>query len=180
MKLVILDRDGVINRESRAFIKSTEEWKPLPGSLEAISRLHQAGFTVVVATNQSGIGRGLFDHAMLAAINHKMQEAVRSEGGEIAAVFYCPHTPDDGCTCRKPKSGLFEQIRSRFDVDLTDVPAIGDSLRDLDAAITAGALPMLVRTGNGNKTEKMLDAENEVTVFDDLSAAADSMLAQPR
>ncbi len=176
MKLVILDRDGVINRDSRAYIKSQAEWKPLPGSLEAIARLHQAGYIVVVATNQSGVGRGLFDHNALAATMHKMHDAVQAEGGEIAAVFYCPHTPEDECTCRKPKSGLFEQIRRRFNVDLEGIPAIGDSMRDIEAARTAGALPILVRTGNGAKTERRLPSDSDVAVYDDLLEAVHAIV----
>ena len=177
MKLVILDRDGVINRDSRAYIKSRDEWKPIPGSLEAIARLHQAGFVVVVATNQSGVGRGLFDHKALTAVMRKMHDAVQAEGGDIAAVFFCPHTPEDECTCRKPKSGLFEQIRRRFKVeDLAGVPAIGDSMRDIEAATTAGATPILVRTGNGAKTEKKLPPESGIAVYDDLLEAANVLV----
>lgn len=176
MKLIILDRDGVINRESPAFVKSPDEWKPLPGSMEAIARLHHNAYTIVVATNQSGVGRGLFDYAALAAINQKMHDAVIAEGGEIAAVFFCPHTPDEGCVCRKPKSGLFEQIKTRFEVDLEDVVAIGDSMRDIEAALTAGATPVLVRTGNGRKTEKMLNGASSIAIYDDLSLAVDALL----
>ncbi len=178
MKLVILDRDGVINRDSKAYIKSRAEWKALPGSLEAIARLHQAGYVVVVATNQSGVGRGLFDHMALAAIMRKMHDEVQAAGGEIAAVFYCPHKPDDECTCRKPKSGLFEQIRRRFHVDLAGVPAIGDSLRDIEAATTAGATPMLVRTGNGTKTESKLPPDSSIAVFDNLLDAVNAIVSE--
>ncbi len=176
MKLVILDRDGVINRDSKAYIKTPGEWKPLPGSLEAIARLHQAGFVVVVATNQSGVGRGLFDHKTLAAIMRKMHDAVHAEGGEIAAVFFCPHAPEDECTCRKPKSGLFEQIRHRFKTDLDGVPAIGDSMRDIEAATTAGAQPILVRTGNGSKTENKLDPDSGIDVYDTLLDAVNELV----
>ena len=176
MKLIILDRDGVINRDSTAFIKTPDEWKPLPGSLEAISRLHHNGYTIVVASNQSGVGRGLFDYAALSEINRKMHLAAQAEGGEITAIFFCPHTEDDACTCRKPKSGLFEQIRTRFDVELDDVPAIGDSMRDLEAATTAGAIPILVRTGNGKKTEKLLGEGTGIEVFDDLASTVQALL----
>jgi len=176
LKLVLLDRDGVINRDSRAFIKTPDEWKALPGSLEAIARLHQAGWTVIVVTNQSGVGRGLIDYAQLAEIHRKMHNEVVAEGGEVAAVFFCPHAPDDGCTCRKPKSGLFEQIRNRFDVALENVTAIGDSMRDLVAAETAGCKPVLVRTGNGRKTEKLLPEDSTIDVFDDLSQAVDTLI----
>lgn len=176
MNLVILDRDGVINRDSKAYIKSPSEWKALPGSLEAIARLNQAGFVVVVATNQSGVGRGLFDHQTLAATMRKMHDEVEAEGGSIAAVFFCPHAPEDECTCRKPKSGLFEQIRSRFDIDLAGVPAVGDSLRDIEAATTAGARPILVRTGNGEKTETLLSQEANIEVFDSLLDVAKTLV----
>src|SRR5512147_2606009 len=130
MKLVILDRDGVINFDSDQFIKSPEEWKPIPGSLEAIARLNQAGFRVVLATNQSGIGRGLFDMATLNAIHDKMHKALAQVGGRIDALFFCPHTADSKCDCRKPKPGMFEEISKRFNINLAGVPAIGDSLRD--------------------------------------------------
>ena len=131
MKLVILDRDGVINQDSAEYIKSPEEWKPLPGSLEAIARLNQGGYHVVVATNQSGVGRGLLDMATLNAIHEKMHKALAQAGGRIDAVFYCPHAEDANCNCRKPKPGLLEDIARRFNADLTDVPCIGDALRDL-------------------------------------------------
>lgn len=176
MKLIILDRDGVINRDSAAFVKTPDEWKPLPGSLEAIARLHQSGYSVVVASNQSGVGRGLFDYSALATINRKMHDAALAAGGEITAVFFCPHTEEDDCACRKPKPGLFDEIRSRFEIDLTGVPAIGDSMRDIEAATTAGAVPMLVRTGNGKKTEKLLAGASHVPVYDDLSSAVQALL----
>jgi D-glycero-D-manno-heptose 1,7-bisphosphate phosphatase len=133
MKLVILDRDGVINHDSDQFIKSPDEWKPIPGSLEAIARLSQAGYRVVVATNQSGVGRGLFDMATLNAIHDKMHKAVMHAGGRIDAIFFCPHAADADCNCRKPRSGMIEAIAERYNVELGEVPAIGDSLRDLEA-----------------------------------------------
>ena len=139
MKLIILDRDGVINFDSDQFIKSPEEWKPIPGSLEAIARLNQAGYRVVLATNQSGIGRGLFDMATLNAIHDKMHKALAQVGGRIDALFFCPHAADSKCDCRKPKPGMFEEIGRRFNMDLNGVPAIGDSLRDLQAAAAVGA-----------------------------------------
>jgi len=141
MKLVILDRDGVINLDSDQYIKSPEEWKPIAGSLEAIARFTQAGFRVVVATNQSGVGRALFDMATLNAMHDKMHKAVSELGGRIDAVFFCPHAQDAGCACRKPKPGMLLEIAGRFKVALADVPAIGDSLRDLQAASEAGGLP---------------------------------------
>lgn len=152
MKLVILDRDGVINFDSAQFIKSPEEWIPIPGSLEAIAMLNQAGFRVALATNQSGIERGLFDMATLNAIHDKMHRALAQYGGRIDALFYCPHTADSHCNCRKPKSGMLEEISRRFSTDLDGVPSVGDSLRDLQAGLALGAQPILVRTGKGEKT----------------------------
>lgn len=154
MKLVILDRDGVINQDSASFIKNPDEWRPIPGSLEAIALLNQAGYRVVVATNQSGIGRGLFDMATLNTIHDKMHRALSQVGGRLDGIFYCPHAQDDGCACRKPKPGLFEEISRRFGVELTGVPSIGDSLRDLKASTTVGAEPLLVLTGKGKATRK--------------------------
>ena len=147
MKLIILDRDGVINFDSDHFIKSPAEWKPIPGSLEAIARLTQAGYRVVVASNQSGIDRGLFDMDTLNAIHDKMHRAVRTAGGRIDAIFYCPHSADSNCSCRKPKPGMFERIAACFNADLGEAYAIGDSLRDLQAAARAGAKPVLVLSG---------------------------------
>jgi D-glycero-D-manno-heptose 1,7-bisphosphate phosphatase len=153
MKLIILDRDGVINFDSAQFIKSPEEWKPIPGSLEAIARLNQAGYRVVVATNQSGIGRGLFDMPMLNAIHDKMHKACALVGARIDAVFFCPHTSESNCECRKPKSGMMEEIAARYNVSLAGVPAVGDSLRDLQSAAVLGAKTYLVLTGKGMKTQ---------------------------
>ena len=152
MKLVILDRDGVINHDSEAYIRSPAEWKPIPGSLEAIAKLTQAGFHVVVATNQSGVGRGLFEMATLNAIHDKMHRAVGQAGGRIDAVFYCPHAEEAQCHCRKPRPGLLEEIGRRFNVSLKGVPCIGDALRDLEAASAVEAQPVLVLTGKGKKT----------------------------
>ena len=146
-KLVILDRDGTINRASDEFVKSPEEWEPLPGALEAIGRLNHAGYHVVLATNQSGLGRGLFDIAALNSVHAHMMKALSAYGGRIDAVFYCPHGPDEGCHCRKPEPGLLEQIAERYGVDLHGVPYIGDSLRDMQAAVHAGCEPHLVCTG---------------------------------
>jgi D-glycero-D-manno-heptose 1,7-bisphosphate phosphatase len=152
MKLVILDRDGVINYDSTQFIKKPEEWKPIPGSLEAIALLNQSGFRVALATNQSGIGRGLFDMATLNAIHDKMHRALAQFGGRIDALFYCPHTADSNCSCRKPKPGMLEEIGRRFATSLDGMPSVGDSLRDLQASVAVGAQPILVRTGKGEKT----------------------------
>ena len=147
LKLVILDRDGTINRASDEFVKSPEEWHPLPGALEAISRLNHAGFHVVLATNQSGLGRGLFDMAALNAVHTHMLKSLAAVGGRIDAIFYCPHAPDEGCACRKPAAGLLQQIEERYGVSLKGVPYVGDSLRDMQAAQTAQCAPHLVLTG---------------------------------
>lgn len=179
MRLVILDRDGVINEDSDAYIKSPDEWIPIPGSLEAIARLNRADYKVVVATNQSGLARGLFDFDTLNRIHEKMHRALAEVGGNIDAIFFCPHGPDDKCACRKPKGGLFHDIARRMGVSLLNVPAIGDSLRDLQAAETVGAQPILVLTGKGKKTLKQLGPESEsgIPVFDNLAAAIDCLLA---
>jgi D-glycero-D-manno-heptose 1,7-bisphosphate phosphatase len=171
MKLVILDRDGVINFDSDQFIKSPEEWKPIPGSLEAIAKLNHTGYRVVVASNQSGVGRGLFDMGALNAINDKMYRALSQVGGRIDALFYCPHAADSNCECRKPKAGMLLDIAQRFNVDLAGVPAIGDSLRDLQAATAAGAQPVLVLTGKGKKTRSGGDLPASTQVFADLAEA---------
>lgn len=177
MKLIILDRDGVINFDSAQFIKSPDEWKPIPGSLDAIARLNQAGYRVVVATNQSGIGRGLFDMDTLNAIHDKMLKALSQAGGRIDAFFFCPHTGADECACRKPKSGMLEEIAARFNADLTGVPTVGDSLRDLQAAAAVGAQPLLVRTGKGEKTAADPDLPPGTLIFRDLAAAVAHILA---
>ncbi len=172
VKLIMLDRDGVINHDSEQFIKSPDEWRPIPGSLEAIARLNHAGFRVVVATNQSGIGRGLFDMAMLNAIHDKMHKALAQAGGRIDAIFYCPHSGDSQCDCRKPKTGMLREIGVRFGVDMTGVPCIGDSLRDLQAADAVGAQPILVLTGKGEKTLREGDFPRHTVIFPDLAFAA--------
>ena len=177
MKLVVLDRDGVINRDSDQYIKSPDEWQPIPGSLEAIARFTQAGFQVVVATNQSGLGQGLFDMAALNAMHEKMHKAVNQLGGRIDAVFFCPHVKDAGCTCRKPRPGMLLEIAARFDVTLSGVPVIGDSLRDLQAAHTAGARPILVRTGKGEQTLKAGGLPRGTEIHADLAAAAVALTA---
>src|SRR6185295_12533626 len=179
MKLIILDRDGVINEDSPDFIKSTQEWRAIPGSLEAIARFNHAGWRVVVATNQSGIGRGLFNFGGLFAMHDKMQRLLSELGGRLDGVFFCPHTPEDNCNCRKPKTGLFEDIARRFQVNLAGVPAIGDSIRDIQAARAAGARPVLVRSGNGAETlEQHVGDLDGVAVYDDLAAVAAALLGQ--
>ena len=172
MKLLILDRDGVINHDSDAYIKSPDEWVPLPGSLEAIARLNQAGWRIAVATNQSGIARGLFDLATLAAIHEKMHAAVEAAGGRIDAIFFCPHGPDAGCECRKPRPGLFREILSRYGVEPSEVWAVGDQRRDLEAAHAAGCRPILVLSGKGQKTMKSGELPPETIVRVDLAAVA--------
>jgi D-glycero-D-manno-heptose 1,7-bisphosphate phosphatase len=177
VKLIILDRDGVINYDSDQFIKSPDEWRPIPGSLEAISRLNHAGFRVVVATNQSGLGRGLFDMATLIAINEKMHRSLAQVGGRIDAVFYCPHAADSACDCRKPKPGMFIEIGHRFGVELTGVPCVGDSVRDLQAAAAIEAQPILVLSGKGEKTLRDGDFPTNTIIFPDLAFAATALLA---
>lgn len=171
MKLIVLDRDGVINFDSDQFIKNPEEWRPIPGSLEAIARLNQADYRVVVATNQSGIGRGLFDMAMLNAIHDKMHKACALVGARIDAIFFCPHTNESHCQCRKPKSGMLEEIAARYNLsNLAGVPAVGDSLRDLQAAVPLGAQPYLVLTGKGTRTQVAGGLPEGTRVLPDLAA----------
>jgi D-glycero-D-manno-heptose 1,7-bisphosphate phosphatase len=172
VKLVVLDRDGTINHDSDQYIKSPAEWKPIKGSLEAIARLTQAGFRVVVATNQSGIGRGLFDMATLNAIHDTMHRAVHQAGGRIDAIFFCPHTDEHRCECRKPRPGMLQEIARRLNVDLEGVPVVGDSLRDLQAAAAAGARPVLVLTGKGRKTREAGGLPQGTAVYADLAAFA--------
>ena len=181
--LVILDRDGVINQDSDDFIKSADEFVPISGSLEAIARLNKAGFRVAIATNQSGIARGLFDLATLESIHDKLQQQLAAVGGHIDGIFFCPHGPEDGCDCRKPLPGLLEQIAKEFATNLEGVPVIGDSLRDLQSAIDVGAKPILVRTGKGERTiaglvEPSVDARlKNVPVYQNLAEAVEALLA---
>jgi D-glycero-D-manno-heptose 1,7-bisphosphate phosphatase len=172
VKLVILDRDGTINRDSDDYIKSPAEWTPIPGSLEAIARLIQADYRVVVATNQSGIGRGLFDTQALFAIHDKLQRALGQVGGRIDAFFFCPHKAEDNCRCRKPQPGMLLEVARRFNVSLEDVFMVGDSRKDMEAAAAAGARPVLVLTGNGAKTEKEGKLPRGTAVYPDLAAFA--------
>ncbi|MEO8466896.1 MAG: D-glycero-beta-D-manno-heptose 1,7-bisphosphate 7-phosphatase [Gammaproteobacteria bacterium] len=172
----MLDRDGVINEDSDEYIKSIAEWRPIAGSLEAIGLLTRAGYRVVVVTNQSGVGRGLLNEATLGAIHGHMLAAVRAAGGELTGVYYCPHTPDAGCDCRKPRPGLFKRVERELRLSVRGVPYIGDKLSDVDAAEAVDALPMLVRTGRGARTEPEAAARG-VAVFDDLAAVAQTLLA---
>ncbi|MFZ2737172.1 MAG: D-glycero-beta-D-manno-heptose 1,7-bisphosphate 7-phosphatase [Burkholderiaceae bacterium] len=181
MKLVILDRDGTINVDSDAYIKSPQEWLPLPGALHAIAQLNHGGWHVVIATNQSGLGRGLFGVADLNAMHAKMNKMLAAVGGRVDAIFYCPHAADEGCACRKPKSGLFEQIGERFGVDLVGVPVVGDSLRDLQAGAIVGCQPHLVLTGKGQAFRGQALPESfplGTLVHEDLAAFAEFLLAQ--
>ncbi|MDR2636774.1 MAG: D-glycero-beta-D-manno-heptose 1,7-bisphosphate 7-phosphatase [Zoogloeaceae bacterium] len=178
MKLVILDRDGVINYDSALYIKNPAEWKPIPGSLEAIARLNHAGYKVVIATNQSGIGRGLFDMDTLNAIHEKMYKALFAVGGRIDAIFYCPHPADAGCDCRKPKPGMLKRIAACFNTDLSHVPSIGDSLRDLQAGAAVGCQPMLVLTGKGERTREKGELPPGTLEFPDLAHAVEHILSK--
>jgi len=176
MKLVILDRDGVINQDSADFIKNPNEWIPIPDSLESIARLNQHGFSVIIATNQSGIGRGLFDIETMNAINKKMLDLLAQVGGHIDAIFYCPHTEDVNCKCRKPKSGMLEEISTRFGVNLKNIPAVGDATRDLEAYQSVGAQPILVKTGKGEDTFVSKAYPKNTWIFNNLSQAVDKIL----
>ena len=178
MKLIILDRDGVINYDSDDYIKSPAEWIPIPGSLEAVAGLNHAGYTVVVATNQSGIGRGFFDLDTLQQIHEKMQQELARVGGKIDAIFFCPHMPEDHCDCRKPKPGLLLEIAKKFHYNLKNVPAVGDSLRDIEAAQAVGARPVLVRTGKGEAVVKSGKLPAGVEVYDNLAAFVDALLVK--
>jgi D-glycero-D-manno-heptose 1,7-bisphosphate phosphatase len=177
--LLILDRDGVINQDSPKFVKNTDEWLPIPGSIEAIAKLSRAGYTVAVASNQSGLARGLFDRRALRAMHRKLRRLVAAEGGRIDRIVVCPHGPDDGCDCRKPAPGLLQRLARYYGTSLDGVPAVGDSLRDLEAAVAAGATPILVRTGNGKAVASRLPKNlRSVSVFDNLAAAADALLTR--
>ena len=177
MKIIVLDRDGVINFDSDQFIKKPEEWKPIPGSLEAIARLNESGWRVIVASNQSGVGRGLFDMDTLNAINEKMTKALGQVGGRLDAIFFCPHTADSTCDCRKPKPGMFLQIAERFNADMKDVPVVGDSLRDLQAGVAVGCKPYLVLTGKGSKTQADPALPEGTQIFPDLAAVVAQLTA---
>lgn len=174
--LVILDRDGVINVDRVDYVRRLEEWQPLPGSLEAIAQLSRAGITVAVATNQSGIGRGVYELAVLTQIHEALQRQVEALGGRIAHIAVCPHAPEHGCSCRKPAPGMLEEISRRLRLPLQHVPYVGDARRDLEAARAAGAQPVLVRTGKGAQTEAELPPAWGVPVHADLAAFVASHL----
>ncbi len=176
MALIILDRDGVINHDSEDYIKSPDEWKAIPGSLEAIARLTQSDYRVIVVTNQSGLARKKFDIETLNAIHQKMFNHLAQFGGTIEAIFFCPHGPKQGCKCRKPRTGLFDDIADRLRVSLTNVPCVGDSLTDIEAAQAVNATPILVRTGNGKTLIDEEKVPEGVVVFDDLAAVVDSLV----
>ena len=176
MKLVILDRDGVINYDSSDYIKNAEEWIPFPGSLESIVRLNKNGFKVVIASNQAGIGKGLYDMAALNGINEKISITLKALGGHIDKFFYCPHTDHDKCDCRKPKTGLLNQINEYYNVSLKDIPAVGDSQRDLLAFDKVQAQPILVKTGNGEQTILTNQYPKNTWIFNNLSDAIDEIL----
>ena len=181
MKLVIVDRDGTLNYEREGYIQTPEQWEPIPGALDAIARLNHAGFHVVIVANLPGLGRGLYDVDALNAVHARMQRELAQAGGRIEAVFFCPHAPDEGCDCRKPKPGLFEQIGTRYKVDLTQVHAVGDSERDLQAAHAAGCVPHLVLTGKTELAEgQPLPPEfpPDTRVHADLAAFATSFIAE--
>ncbi|CRM78432.1 D,D-heptose 1,7-bisphosphate phosphatase [Pseudomonas sp. 37 R 15] len=175
LKLLILDRDGVINYDSDAYIKSVAEWIPLPGSIEAIAQLSKAGWTVAIATNQSGIARGYYDIATLDAMHARLRRLVAEQGGEVGLVVYCPHGPDEGCACRKPKPGMLKTIAKHYKVPLAGIWFVGDSLGDLEAAKAVDSQPVLVKTGKGEKTQ----AKNlpvGTLIFDDLAAVAAELI----
>lgn len=173
MTLVILDRDGVINFDSTAYIKSPEEWLPIPGSLNAIAQLNRAGFQVVIATNQSGVSRGYYDVETLDLIHEKLMRELAAHGGYVDHIFFCPHHPDDGCECRKPKPGMLQQITDKYQIDLHDTFFIGDSVSDMQVAQAVGCIPILVLTGNGKKT---LEKYPDVCHFADLAQAVEYVI----
>lgn len=176
-KLVILDRDGVINYDSAEFIKSPREWIAIPGSLAAIAKLNHANYKVAVATNQSGIARGYFTLQDLEAIHQKMREELEKAGGSLDAIFICPHGPDDDCNCRKPKPGLILQIANHFKIDMKEIISIGDSLRDILAAKAAGCTAVLIKTGNGKMTATCSPEDlKDVLIFEDLADAVENIL----
>ncbi|GAB1265386.1 D-glycero-beta-D-manno-heptose 1,7-bisphosphate 7-phosphatase [Aurantivibrio infirmus] len=178
MPLVILDRDGVINFDSDDYIKSADEWQAIPGSLEAIARLSSAGFSVAIATNQSGLGRGLFTLDDLEAMHDKLRQGVEDLGGEIAGIFYCPHKPDEDCNCRKPETGLVDAIEEELGVSASGAPFIGDSLKDLQLALRKDCQAILVTTGKGAKTKSNLpeDIRQQIKIYPDLASTVDALL----
>jgi D-glycero-D-manno-heptose 1,7-bisphosphate phosphatase len=175
MKLLILDRDGVINFDSDDYIKSVAEWIPLPGAVAAIADLSKAGWTVAVATNQSGLARGYYDEQALEAMHQQLRKLVAKQGGEVGLIVHCPHGPDDGCACRKPKPGMLEQIAAHYGVSLAGIWFVGDSLGDLQAAVTVDCQPVLVKTGKGMRTVGK-DLPPDTLIFEDLAAVAAQLL----
>ncbi len=173
---VILDRDGVINKDSVHYIKSPDEWIPISGSLDAIAMLNQHGFRIVVVTNQSGLGRGFFDPAMLEKIHKKMHRLVEQNGGRIDTIYYCPHGPDEGCRCRKPNPGLLHAFAQEKHINLKDIPFVGDSIRDIEAGLAVGARPLLVKSGKGTKTLNN-NPELNIPIFENLYAAAQFIIS---
>jgi D-glycero-D-manno-heptose 1,7-bisphosphate phosphatase len=179
MPLVLLDRDGVVNEDSPDFVKCPDEWRPIPGSLGAIARLKQAGFAVAVCTNQSGLARGLFDRRALDAIHARMCSEIAAFGGTLDGIYVCPHGPDDGCTCRKPRAGLLLRAMTELGCAATSTHYIGDSVRDMEAALSAGCTPVLVRTGNGRAAESAARALGVEHVHDDLASASAWLVGTP-
>lgn len=177
MKLIVLDRDGVINEDLERPVGHPDEWVPLPGSLEAIARLHQAGWHVAVATNQSGIDRGLIALETLHAIHQRMHESVNKVGGKIDVVAFCPHSDSSQCDCRKPAPGMLYTISERLDIDLSTVVLVGDSLRDMQAAMATAATPIIVRTGKGQMTLDNNKGLEHIPAYDDLASYVDALLA---
>ena len=185
LKLIILDRDGTINEDRDDFVKTPEEWVPIAGALEAIARLNHAGWHTVVVTNQSGLGRGLFDMSTLNAMHLKMNQALAKHGGRIDAVFFCPHTPEEHCDCRKPLPGLMLQVGERYGLNLKDVAVVGDSLRDLLAGVAAGCPTHLLRTGKAAQYSEeqlahVLAQAPGTQVHADLAAFADAFILRER
>jgi D-glycero-D-manno-heptose 1,7-bisphosphate phosphatase len=178
VKLLVLDRDGVINEERPDFVKSADEWVPYPSSIAAIGKLTYAGYRIVIASNQSGLGRGKFGIDALNTMHSKMNRLVAQAGGYIDAVFFCPHTPDIQCECRKPKPGMLIDIAERYHLEPKHIQMVGDSLRDLQAVATIGGQPILVLTGNGEKTRQNPELPENTLIFDDLAAVADYLIAQ--
>ncbi len=184
MPLLVLDRDGVINEDSEDYIRCLSDWRPIPGSLDAIAQLSRAGLDIAIATNQSGLGRGYFDLEQMQAIHHQLREEVLARGGKIAGIFYCPHLPEDACDCRKPATGLLSAIETEMGTSPRGCPFVGDSLRDLQAARAFGCDPVLVRTGKGEITLRQLQSgdvdlprPDSIPVYTDLAAAVPSLLA---
>ena len=176
MKIIILDRDGVINYDSKDYIKSPKEWKPIPGSLEAIAQLNRHGYKIVIASNQSGIARGLFDMQTLNNIHIKLNLALSNVGGSIDSIFFCPHIDESNCQCRKPKPGMLLEIAKRYKVNISQIPFVGDSFRDLKAAEAAGAMPILVLSGNGPKTKRLPNLPRNTLIFDNLKAVTNYLI----